>query len=62
MNDVEPFAPILNWVFSVSSNVETKRNVIRGHQPGNGKRVGQRLAAHNAASAVISATKNWIRI
>jgi hypothetical protein len=61
INDVEPFAPSLNWVFEVSSRVETRRNVMRGHQPGNGKRVGHRLAAHSAAAAVTSATNSWIR-
>jgi hypothetical protein len=57
INEVEPRAPSLNFVFKVSRSVETKRNVRRGHQPGNGKRAGQRAVAQSAATAVTSVTK-----
>src|SRR4026207_31018 len=62
MKEVDPFAPSLNCVLRVSSSVETKRNVKRGHQPGNCKRTGQRLAAQSAANPVTNPTNNRMRV
>src|SRR6476659_4610798 len=56
MNDVDPFAFNLNCVFSVSSSVETKMKVARGHHPGNGRRTGHRQAAHRIAASETTVT------
>jgi hypothetical protein len=56
MKDVDPLAFSLSRVFSVSSSVEMKRNVAIGHQPGNGSRVGHKVATQETAAIAITRT------
>ena len=57
MKDVDPFAASLSWVWRPSSNVATKRNVARGHQPGNGRRTDHTAAPETQAAITMVATK-----
>jgi hypothetical protein len=62
MNEVDPAAPSLERVFSVSSSVDTNKNVAKGHQPGNPKREGQTLAPAKRAQSAMNETKRAKRV
>jgi hypothetical protein len=59
INEVDPMAPSLSWVFRLSRRVATKMKVANAHHPGNGERAAYKLAPASSAAEAAASTRGY---